>query len=128
MLSEKIKIFKSQIKPYENDLVIAFIIICVALISFGLGRLSSLEDKKIPITIEGAPASAQLSDAKHPTTRDMAEINNKLFVASKKGTKFHYPWCPGAQRIKESNKVWFDSEEQARKAGYSPAANCKGLK
>jgi methylphosphotriester-DNA--protein-cysteine methyltransferase len=49
------------------------------------------------------------------------------YVASKNGTKYHYPWCSGAKRIKDENKVWFDTVEQARAAGYTPAANCPGL-
>jgi len=51
----------------------------------------------------------------------------KSFVASKNGTKYHYPWCPGAQSIKEENKIWFSTKEEAEKAGYQPASNCKGL-
>jgi hypothetical protein len=45
-------------------------------------------------------------------------------VASSGGTKYHKLDCPGADRIKESNKIFFDSPEQARAAGYTPAANC----
>jgi methylphosphotriester-DNA--protein-cysteine methyltransferase len=48
-------------------------------------------------------------------------------VASKTGAKYHLPWCSGAQTMKEENKIWFDSPEEARAAGYTPAANCKGL-
>ena len=56
--------------------------------------------------------------------------DNKImgnYVASKSGTKYHYPWCPGAQSIKEENKIWFFTKEEAEKAGYQPASNCKGL-
>jgi len=48
-------------------------------------------------------------------------------VASKNGTVYHFPWCSGAQRINEENKIWFTSQEEAQAAGYRPAANCKGL-
>lgn len=48
-------------------------------------------------------------------------------VGSKNGTKYHYPWCSGAERIKEENKIWFQSAEEAKRAGYTPAANCPGL-
>ena len=34
----------------------------------------------------------------------------------------------GRLSIIEKNKIWFGSIEDARKAGYTPAANCKGLK
>lgn len=48
-------------------------------------------------------------------------------VASKTGSKYHFPWCAGAKSIKEGNKVWFASTAEARAAGYEPASNCKGL-
>ncbi len=49
------------------------------------------------------------------------------YVASKKGTKYHLPWCGGAKQITEANKIWFVSKEDAEKAGYTPASNCKGI-
>ena len=49
-------------------------------------------------------------------------------VASKNGTKYHYPWCAGAKQISDKNKITFNSIEEARAAGYTPATNCKGLK
>ena len=51
------------------------------------------------------------------------------YVASKTGTKYYLPWCGTASRIKEENKVWFETkaEAEAEAAGYQPAANCKGL-
>jgi methylphosphotriester-DNA--protein-cysteine methyltransferase len=49
-------------------------------------------------------------------------------VASKTGKKYHLPWCTGAKNIPENNKIWFNSIDEAKKAGYTPALNCKGLK
>lgn len=49
-------------------------------------------------------------------------------VASRSGTKYHLLTCSGAKTIKEENKIYFDSIAQAQAAGYSPAANCPGLK
>ena len=48
-------------------------------------------------------------------------------VASKNGTKYHYPWCPGAKQIAPQNLITFKSIEEARKDGLTPASNCKGL-
>lgn len=49
------------------------------------------------------------------------------FVASKNGTKYYLPSCGGAGRIKEENKVWFTTKEDAEASGYTPASNCPGL-
>ncbi|MBU3925743.1 hypothetical protein KJ763_01050 [Patescibacteria group bacterium] len=128
----KIKNFS---KAYEKDLIIILIIFLVALISFGLGRLSKLQENKAPISIENMVGNTGLLDSNKPvlspeTAQNEAFLSNDegLLVGSKNGTKYHYPWCSGALRIKEENKVWFNSVEEARQAGYTPAANCKGLK
>lgn len=114
---------KNFIKSEEKDIVIVVIIITVALISFGLGRLSKIEEKKTPIIVENISASVK-------TSADKTTISSQegIVVASKNGTKYHYPWCAGGQQIKEENKIWFSTIEEAKKAGYSPASNCKGLK
>jgi hypothetical protein len=49
------------------------------------------------------------------------------YVASKSGQSYHLPWCSGAKQIKEENKIYFDSKEEAEAAGYAPAKNCKGI-
>jgi hypothetical protein len=119
-----IKNFKEKIKLYEKDIILATVIILVALISFGLGRLSKIGESRTPITIEnltGAVDNATSSALSAPSAKGN-------FVASKNGTKYHYPWCSGAQSIKEENKIWFSTAEEAQKAGYEPASNCKGLK
>lgn len=47
-----------------------------------------------------------------------------MFVASKNSTIYHKPDCKYVKRIKEENKVWFKSAEEAEKAGYKPDKNC----
>jgi len=112
---------KNFFKSYEKDLILAAVIILVALISFGLGRLSKIGESRVPITIENLSTITQTEKI----------TDNKImgnYVASKNGTKYHYPWCSGAQSIKKENKIWFSTVEEAQKAGYQPASNCKGLK
>ncbi len=116
-LSSEVKKVKTRIKPFENDLIIVIIIILVTFTAFGLYRLAELRGNKAPITIERKTA---IGEGGFLNTE-------KLFVASKNGTKYYYPWCSGVSRIKEENKVWFSSSDEAKKAGLEPAANCKGL-
>ena len=40
------------------------------------------------------------------------------YIASKSGTKYHAPKCDWAKKVKKKNAVWFDSKEEAQKAGY----------
>jgi phosphatidylserine/phosphatidylglycerophosphate/cardiolipin synthase-like enzyme len=47
------------------------------------------------------------------------------YVASKNSTVFHTPDCKWAQRIKEENKIWFKTREEALDKGYKPCKVCK---
>jgi hypothetical protein len=114
------------------------IIILVGFGGFGLGRLSVLFEKQTPILIENPPADEMIGSSlsaaavkglpQKDSPKNAAGNGGGLIVASKGGTKYHFPWCGGARSISEANKVWFKSEEEARAAGYAPASNCKGLK
>jgi methylphosphotriester-DNA--protein-cysteine methyltransferase len=48
-------------------------------------------------------------------------------IASKNGSKYHLPSCPGGSQIKAENRITFASPDLAEAAGYQPAANCPGL-
>lgn len=61
------------------------------------------------------------------TPKAVASSGNQVYVGSKNSTKYHLPTCPGAKAIKEENKIWFESKDEARANGYSPASNCKGI-
>ena len=128
---------KKTFKKHEKDILLATTIFLVALVSFGLGRLSKIRENKTPIIIntEGVKVNnkmnmgenniASIGNLANPTP--MLPAQGGMLVASKTGTKYHFPWCSGAQRIKEENKVWFTTNKDARQAGYTPASNCKGL-
>ncbi len=114
------------------------VVVLVAISAFSLGRLSALEDgrESVRVLSSGATSSHQTAsvigasngsnlgqiDAGAPINRDGSVI------ASKNGTKYHYPWCAGAKQISPKNLITFNSIEEARAKGYTPAANCKGLK
>lgn len=133
MLSETRKLCKRvYVKAMENkkDLYLAVIIILVAIISFGLGRLSKIREEKTPIIIENAIPSAistSSSLVKIDANKVTADKSEMIFVASKNGKKYYFAWCESAKIIKDQNRVWFSSKEEAEKAGYEPAVNCKGL-
>ena len=46
------------------------------------------------------------------------------FVGSKNSDVYHYPNCSYAKKIKEENKIWFNSIEEATAAGYRPCKKC----
>ena len=92
------------------------VVVLVGLTAFGLGRLSALQEGKEGLRIHQVdlPAAA-------------AAFEERRFVASKNGSRYYLPDCSGAKQIKEENKIWFGSPEEAVATGYTPAANCLGL-
>jgi hypothetical protein len=94
-----------------------FLVIFVGLASFGLGRLSAASEARPAISVREASAASEAFEM----------ALGGAVVASRSGRTYHLPWCPGAESIKESNKIWFEDEAAAQKAGYQPAKNCQGL-
>jgi hypothetical protein len=120
---------KNFVKNNESDIFIILVIILVALISFGIGRLTVPKTEPIQIkNLEKASVEDLSPYAPNGASEDKqnSDYQGKV-VGSKNSDKYHLPDCPGAKQISEQNKVWFDSIEAAEKAGYKPAANCPGL-
>lgn len=114
----------------QKDIFIALVIILVAFASFGLGRLSKIEDSREPITIENlSQGSAAIASRANPVSQTNPPVPSEKgkFVASKNGTKYYLPWCSGVDKINEVNKVWFETKEEAEARGLTPAANCPGI-
>lgn len=132
----------------KEDILIISAIILIGLAGFGLGKLSALEKGREPVEIKPAQFSALASSTvdtsltstplgakegavipyQSATAMIASESAKGLLVASKTGKKYHFPWCAGAAQISDKNKIWFNSYEEAQKAGYTPASNCPNLK
>ena len=135
---DALKKSKRWVTDNKNDLVIAISFFLVAIIAFGLGRFSVLKEnqRKEPIKIERQAyqnvdipkAPANNTYEVEPRKEDKKDLMGAmLYVGSKNSNKYHLPDCPGALRIKEENKIWFSSKEEAENLGYNPATNCDGL-
>ena len=109
-----------------TDLLIVAIIILVGFASFGLGRLSVQSTQKTPVAVVETTQVASVGTIVENTPTTLKEGSGGV-VASKNGTKYHFPWCSGAQRIADKNLINFNSIKEAQDAGYTSAANCKGL-
>ncbi len=121
----------------DTEYVLAALIIVVSVSSFFLGRWSVSDTslmagdtpQEITTSSEKSGVFEELRDTslERVDTLEARAVGVGEYVASKSGTKYHLPWCPGAGQIKEENKIWFKSKEEAERAGYTPAANCKGI-
>lgn len=140
---EKLKLFRNP-----QDLATGATILVVAVGSFFLGTLygddygsageieSRVEQKagiieahkELPFSTQ-SEVSVNIVQDTTPTSTPEENSSTKEggYVASKSGKKYHLPWCPGVKQIKEENKIWFKTKEEAERAGYGPASNCKGI-
>ena len=123
---------KQWLRDNQSDLYIAVIIFLVGMASFGLGRLSVLWPRKEPITVTSSQDTILENYATDSTTtsqKSPAGVSTFMgkYVASRSGKYYHFPWCPGALKIKEENKIWFQTKEEAESGGLKPAGNCPGL-
>lgn len=55
------------------------------------------------------------------TTTSSSDTPTGAFAGSKNGTKYYTPGCPGLERIKPENRIWFQTAEDATLQGYTPA-------
>lgn len=136
------KFVKKVERFLESPYWLLSVILLIAILSFLLGRISKIGESKERVRLLNNPPSppyikggteketsasvsqnGQMSAVVNSAIREKVEV-----VGSKNGTKYHLPTCPGAKQIAEKNLIKFESIEEARSRGYTPASNCKGLK
>lgn len=130
----------AKIKPILSDdaFFMALLLCLSSTLAFGLGRLSvapaATTEATASLILSEAPSatvqpSTQTSPIQlpQPTIAAPVTVATGAYVASKNGSRYHLPTCPGAKQITEANKIWFNSVADALAAGYTPAANCPGL-
>lgn len=121
------------LKTYQSDIVLALAVVLISVTAFNLGKLSVSGDKKFPITItepdysdQVLGSSGKIGDQKNlkPETRNLNSANSVVASKASKSRVYHFPWCSGASRIAEKNKLTFPTEAAALAAGYTLAGNC----
>lgn len=122
--------FKSLLA--DDTVYYGVLVLLVGLTSFGFGRISSLPNAAtapaaIVLSETVATPTSMSTETGEPAAIEPTTSGEKKYVGSVNSDKYHLPWCSGAQRINEENKVWFVTEEEAAAAGYTAAGNCEGL-
>ena len=121
--------------PLLKQLFVPVLVILIGFLGFGLGRLSKIEEGRVPVTIEypageDTPAEALNQGPDGVSTGKMGDTSKATtspIVASKNGTKYYFTWCSGASRISTKNRVYFSTAAAAEARGLTKAANCPGL-
>ena len=123
--------------PRIRAYFLTILVLLVALLAFGIGRLTGGErggvtintssNDKGQMTNEVINPKSQLAtpesslDISHSTLSIPAPTQGSVY-ASSKGTKYYYASCKST--VSEANKVTFSSPSEAEAAGYTLAANC----
>lgn len=130
---EKIKQFIES--EQGKDILVVLIVILVGLGSFELGRLSK-ESNSSGIKIEydnqnldqagnvlsAIESSESLQNNK--TAKDTNSVGGNFF-ASSRGSKYYSLGCSAGKNIKQENRVYFATSEEAEQAGYTLSSSCK---
>ena len=129
---EKIKLFLESEKG--KDIMMVIIVILVGLGSFELGRLSKDAPGSSGIKIENTgqkegqgiiqAANAVSAVEYNAATSSSTQNSGKNFFASNRGNKYYSMGCSAGKNIKQENRVYFATGEEAEKAGYELSSSC----
>lgn len=131
---EKIKQFIESDKG--KDILTVLIVILVGLGSFELGRLSK-EGANSGIQIEymdpSSFKSASQSGAVIKSIDDYASQpvfstptnSDKNYFASSRGSKYYPAGCSAGKSLKEENRIYFATGDEAEQAGYELSSSCQ---
>lgn len=127
-----------KIKGLDHYTQLTIIHICVLVFvglgAFGLGRLSAGSNTTVePVRILDANVGSS-SVGLGNITNNLSTINTRAsntsvsvgaYIASKNGKLYYTVDCSGAKRIKKENQVWFMTESDAQKSGFTRSTACK---
>ena len=130
----------------------AFIAVFILLTGLGViffGRIGSFEEerknalkiistppsdmmRKIPLDQQDkgtlTAASSSVAGSSNIAAAALSSSRGEgMYLGAQSGHTYYLPWCAGAKRIHEDNKIWFGNKEAAQEKGYKPAKNCKGI-
>ncbi len=124
-----------------KDIMVVLVVILVGLGAFELGRLSktgSSSGIKIEYNGQTEPANVisalktsnllskpktVLKEESTDATTEPATLKN--FFASTRGTKYYPVGCTAGNTLKQENRIYFATREDAEKAGYVLSSSCR---
>ena len=115
-------------REHEKNLLIGLALALGFLIGLGTGLLFK-SNQVSPIIIDknikvGLPEQSGLPAASGNSSTPKKPEMFGNFVASINGKAYYPANCAAAKRIKEENRIWFASREEAEADGYKSAQNC----
>lgn len=129
---KKIKHFIDSEKG--KDTLIILIVILVGLGSFELGRLSKENNSEglkieytgtnMPQSLGNQPASPISASTNTKGLDSQNSTSEKNYFASSRGSKYYSVGCSAGKTIKQENRVYFSTGEEAEASGYTLSSSC----
>jgi len=134
------KAFKAFLKDNQERVLFGVVLVLVAIIGFKAGILHErsqvgeeikvyinnekrvTEEEKKAIALGQAVQRKGLTEVAENNSVGKDVVQKCKFVGSKNSDKYHAPTCQWSTRIKEENRVCFESEESAKSQGYQPGS------
>ncbi len=110
------------VKYYK--ILFTLLVAAIAILAFYVGMLKGREQGKsaVVLTCSDTVLKSLSIRKKNPEEEGSTTEQSGAFAGSKNGSKYYTPGCPGLERIKPENRIWFKSVEDATLQGYTPAA------
>lgn len=117
-----------------KTIVFIFVVIGVGISAFGLGELSARQrlglmaksDNSFIFKNDNSNLKSEIKIINLENDKNNNSVlEEKVYVASKNGKLYYRIGCSGAGRIKEENKIYFKTKEDAEKFGYTLSSSCK---
>ncbi len=131
-MSDKIK----TLPDLPRDIFIFIFIALISLSGFltyriakgdsGQNTLPSIKITQATATVSNA-SSTSIASVEAGAKAGEANKEKGMYVGSRSGHSYYLPTCAGVKRIKDANKVWFATVEEATAKGYHSASNCKEM-
>lgn len=83
----------------------------------------SQEDAQEQDYLKGKATIIEDNSSNAALNKEEGAVTSGRYVGSKNSTKYHLPDSGSAKRIKEENKVWFKSKEDAEEQGYEASSS-----
>lgn len=124
-------------KPQKRDLGSFIVIILVATGSFYLGQNNATKNNNSQVQVVGG---REVVFEKNPQTNSAiitghtANLNQNTldentytkgnYLASSRGKKYYPVDCPASGNIKEANRIYFKTAQDAESRGYTLSSSC----
>lgn len=82
------------------------------------------EDPDASASVSDTTSAAEDTDVSVPVSNTAPAETQNSYTANKNSGIFHFSECSSAKKMKDANKVFYSSREEALAAGYVPCERC----